>query len=301
MRNHLWFGSMNNSPIKFEYSRWRLVALLSFAFLLLPIKKSSGQTADDIIDNPNKAKTIPGHGMSQGEYPFDEDGRYRKEWVSTTAKSPVKESTTYRLPIPITSEEHSNYSLFAKGTLKEAKDKAHNPADEVTPPSIPGNSLSEKKSTPPPEEPGNQIIPAMFVMTEVEARSQGFIGPYSKMVESKPAPTSGLSSKRPSSNIILAGHTIVEKPAQAATRKETPTAAAPSKPVTTATTPVAPPTTPSIVNPVSSSPTYHKVISGDTLYSLHRKYGVSMDSLKKANGLTSDIIRIGQSLRIPLS
>ncbi len=41
------------------------------------------------------------------------------------------------------------------------------------------------------------------------------------------------------------------------------------------------------------------VESGDTLYSLSRRYGVSVSALMDANGLTSPMIRIGQKLRIP--
>lgn len=50
-----------------------------------------------------------------------------------------------------------------------------------------------------------------------------------------------------------------------------------------------------------SSPLTHKVNAGDTLYSIGRRYGVSVQSLKKANGLTSDLIRVGQSLRLALA
>ena len=41
------------------------------------------------------------------------------------------------------------------------------------------------------------------------------------------------------------------------------------------------------------------VQSGDTLYSVSRKTGVSVDSLKSANGLSNGAIRVGQSLIIP--
>ena len=43
---------------------------------------------------------------------------------------------------------------------------------------------------------------------------------------------------------------------------------------------------------------YHKVVSGDTLFSIGRRYGMSVSDLKRRNGLTSDMIRVGQSLRI---
>lgn len=42
------------------------------------------------------------------------------------------------------------------------------------------------------------------------------------------------------------------------------------------------------------------VQSGDTLYSVSRKTGVSVDSLKSANGLSNGAIRVGQSLIVPV-
>ena len=44
---------------------------------------------------------------------------------------------------------------------------------------------------------------------------------------------------------------------------------------------------------------YHTVQPKQTLWAISQKYGTTVASLKKANGLTSDNIRIGQSLRIP--
>ena len=44
----------------------------------------------------------------------------------------------------------------------------------------------------------------------------------------------------------------------------------------------------------------HKVVKGDTLYGLGRKYGVSVSAIQKANGISGSNIRIGQSLKIPL-
>lgn len=55
------------------------------------------------------------------------------------------------------------------------------------------------------------------------------------------------------------------------------------------------PSTPS----ASSNSGRHTVTSGDTLYGLSRRYGVSVGALKEANGLTGDVIRTGQALSIP--
>ncbi|MFN2284287.1 MAG: LysM peptidoglycan-binding domain-containing protein [Anaerolineae bacterium] len=43
----------------------------------------------------------------------------------------------------------------------------------------------------------------------------------------------------------------------------------------------------------------HTVQSGDTLYNISRRYGVTVDQLKQRNNLTSDMIRVGQQLIIP--
>lgn len=43
----------------------------------------------------------------------------------------------------------------------------------------------------------------------------------------------------------------------------------------------------------------HTVSKGETLYGLARKYGSTVAKIKSANGLSSDMIRIGQRLKIP--
>lgn len=50
-----------------------------------------------------------------------------------------------------------------------------------------------------------------------------------------------------------------------------------------------------------SLPGYHTVTRGDTLFSIGRRYGTSVEALKMANGLTSDIIFPGDKLAIPHS
>ncbi|WP_314209431.1 LysM peptidoglycan-binding domain-containing protein [Vagococcus salmoninarum] len=48
----------------------------------------------------------------------------------------------------------------------------------------------------------------------------------------------------------------------------------------------------------SSSATFHTVVRGDTLYSLSRRYGSTVNQIKTWNNLTSDTIVIGQRLRV---
>lgn len=53
--------------------------------------------------------------------------------------------------------------------------------------------------------------------------------------------------------------------------------------------------------PVSEIPyVEYTVRAGDTLWQLSRRYGTTVEAIKQANGLTGDILQIGQVLRIPI-
>ncbi|HET9233837.1 MAG TPA: LysM domain-containing protein, partial [Candidatus Eisenbacteria bacterium] len=44
----------------------------------------------------------------------------------------------------------------------------------------------------------------------------------------------------------------------------------------------------------------HRVVAGDTLWSIAKRYGAGLESLRRANGLSSSsLIHPGQVLRIP--
>ncbi len=46
-------------------------------------------------------------------------------------------------------------------------------------------------------------------------------------------------------------------------------------------------------------PTRHLVVAGDTLLGISQKYGVTLDSLRQANNLYTDLIYVGQELIVP--
>ena len=59
------------------------------------------------------------------------------------------------------------------------------------------------------------------------------------------------------------------------------------------------PTTYGTVVPVPpSKPNFHKVKKGDTLFSLAKKYEVSLKDLMKWNNLTSNLLQPGQQLKL---
>ena len=51
--------------------------------------------------------------------------------------------------------------------------------------------------------------------------------------------------------------------------------------------------------PKAPAATSHKLKSGETLSSLSKKYGVSIAEIKKANGMKSDNLRAGSTIKIP--
>jgi LysM repeat protein len=59
---------------------------------------------------------------------------------------------------------------------------------------------------------------------------------------------------------------------------------------------------PSLVNnkprSTPAKPLYHKVRNGETLYSIAKAYGLTVDQLKRMNGLRSNNIGVGRLLRV---
>lgn len=91
-------------------------------------------------------------------------------------------------------------------------------------------------------------------------------------------------------------------PAQSAPPMMTQAPQYPTQAPTQSYTPPPPPRPAPVQAPAPApkpQPRYHTVAKGDTLFSVSRRYGVSVGQLKATNGLTSDMIRIGQTLRLP--
>lgn len=62
-------------------------------------------------------------------------------------------------------------------------------------------------------------------------------------------------------------------------------------------------TTPAVPHTAAPEPaaraSVHTVVRGDSLWSISKKYGVSIDAIKQANGMTRDIAVLGAKLNIP--
>jgi len=188
--------------------------------LFLTQCKTTTKSYKDISYDPSKLKTPAGHGMERKDYPFDEQGNYRKDWVKGNTSGRDGSASPGSAPAP---------AIAAAAAGTEAAPQG--------PTSYPN-----------------------YAEASAARESGNFVGP---------AAATGAATTTPTSSPAAAGVGGVEL------------ASAGSMPAT------------------APGPSYHKVTSGETLFSLASRYHTSVSELKRVNGLTGDSIRTGQSLRIP--
>jgi LysM repeat protein len=206
----------------------RLVACLLFGILVPPFltqcKTSSEASYKDVSYDPAKLKTPSGHGMERDDYPFDEQGNYRKDWVKNNAKG---------------------------------KDSSASPRSDTTP-------QLASTTTPAGETPAPTTTSYPTYAEASAARESGaYVGPATGAVPA--TATAGTTA------MTLASAPVGE-----------------TAPVVLASAPAE-----------AAAPSYHKVVSGDTLFAIANRHNTSVADLKRVNGLTGDSIRPGQSLRLP--
>lgn len=77
------------------------------------------------------------------------------------------------------------------------------------------------------------------------------------------------------------------------------TPAAYEEPSAPAVTTPAPAPVPRPTSKPAATTTVHTVGKGDTLWGLSKKYNVTVDAIKRANGMTKDTVVLGSKLQIP--
>lgn len=140
---------------------------------------------------------------------------------------------------------------------------------------------------------GQAVLVGLMVLAfAVLVLSKAF-APSTSSASPSPAASMALVSPTPSA---ISTTSIAPSPSVAPTASPDPSAS-PSAPATAK--PTAKPTQAPSATPAASYRTKYTVKSGDTLYGIAVKFGVSVKALKTANGLSSNNIHVGQVLKIP--
>ncbi len=83
-----------------------LVMGLSAPFLLTRCKTGPG-TYKDVEYDPTMLKTPSGHGLEKKDYPFDDNGAYRKDWVKNNSKGKTRSASQQAAPASTESTEEA--------------------------------------------------------------------------------------------------------------------------------------------------------------------------------------------------
>jgi LysM repeat protein len=198
--------------------------------------------------------------MRKSEYPFDDEGTYRRDWVRDESRDRAGNSYA---STAIASTGSGSRTSAARSSSGGATSSTRSEVSSRRKPK-PGSAPAQSPPSPETNSAGSTEYASYF--------GPGVSGTSSPSSVDRSSSMSGPPTSAPS--------------------------AAPSSPPTTLVSYTPSPAAASPPAPAPST-TYHKVASGDTLYSLSRRYGSSVAEIKRVNGLSSDTIRLGQSLRLP--
>ena len=135
-------------------------------------------------------------------------------------------------------------------------------------------------------------MPAVALVAALGALGLANLGAPSGAV----SPTPGVASPV----VVVASPTVAVPPTSepSAPASDVPTTTAEPSPTPEPTVTPAPTPAPT-ATPVPSARASYTVKSGDTLYGISRQFGVTVSALMDFNGLTSNVLHVGQVLRIP--
>lgn len=257
-------GRMTAFSLHRRYLLPLAAGLLSLFVVSCESTKKPKSGYDDVVDY-----TTPKTGLSQEEYPFDKNGNYLADVVSGKKKGQAASSSYKPVdePIPYASTSGSSYTDTYEKPVITAVDT----------PSSRRNPIYEKVPEPDSPKPASS--------------SSG----SSSSAKSKPAAyTSGSASAssktkpKPSTAGKTSASKTTAKPAVASTKSGS--SKTKGKPEPVKAKPKAAP------KPAYAS---YKVKNGDTLYGLANRYGTSVGAIKQANGMSSNTLVNGRTLRIP--
>ncbi len=166
--------------------------------------------------------------------------------------------------------------------------------------------LREKGEEPLPSiAEGGEEVPVILEDFKASASKEdlrAFVAAYIEVTD-KPAPT--VPSHTGGHEPVVTHPPAPEEPAPVVVEPD------PAPPVIVTPDPDPNPAPPTVTQPHTPDPTpptpapepeteavYHTVKTGDTLYNISKRFGISVNELKRLNGLTDNIIKIGDKLRV---
>lgn len=120
-------------------------ALLLAAGVLAPLfltqcKTTASKTYKDVSYDSSKLKTPAGHGMERKNYPFDEQGNYRKDWVKNNSTGRDRSASGSASAPQIAATENAapssgSYPTYAEASAARTSTSANlvGPADGSAP------------------------------------------------------------------------------------------------------------------------------------------------------------------------
>lgn len=219
------------------------------------------------------------------DYPFDEQGNY----IESKARSLGSGGRSSK---PITLAQNTPPPPMPNVAPPPLPDTNYAPVDDVIPPPPnlsqntqprPSTGSGGGSSKPRPSTSSRPSTPSTTSYTVVKGDTlSGIASRYGTSV-SAIRNANGLSS----SNLIRVGQKLkVPKGSGSVASRSGSTSSKPTS-------------RPSSSSSSSSGGGSYTVKSGDSLWEIARKNNTSVDKLKKANGLSSDNLKIGQKLKIP--
>ena len=193
------------------------------------------------------------------------------------------------------------------GACKSAKPKSG--YSDVVDYTTPNTNLSQSEY--PFDEQGNYLADVVSgkkkgSKNKPTAAPQSYTETYEKPPETTVASTPNYetppaATSNPYAPVYASGESGSGSTASSSKPKPKPaSSASSSKPKSSTASKSKPKPKPTAAKPKPKSSTVsYTVKKGDTLYGLANRYGTSVSAIKKANGLSSDMLRDGRSLKIP--
>ncbi len=198
---------------------------------------------------------------------------------SSTKKSGYHEVVDYTTPNTTLSQEEYPFDENGNYLADVVSGKTKGKRNKKTSAPEPVKSYTETYETPP--EP---VVASSTNYETPPAGNSAYAPVYAGGSSGSPS-----SSRTSSGSSFSTGHA---KPKPASSSSSSPSR---PKPKTVAKTTPKPKPKPA----AKPSTTSHTIKKGDTLYSLANRYGTSVAAIKRSNGLSSDLLRDGRTLRIP--